>query len=87
LRKEAAFGVQLGYSGKQVIHPAQVGPVQETFTPDEAAIASARNLVAAFEDHQRQGQGAFGLNGQMIDMPLVRAAQNVLERARAAGRA
>lgn len=86
VRREALLGAQMGYTGKQVIHPAQVGPVQEAFTPDEAAIRSAQELVEAFESHQREGRGAFGLDGRMIDMPLVKAAQNVLERARAAGK-
>jgi len=86
LRREARFGVQLGYAGKQVIHPDQVAPVQEAFTPDEAAIASARLLVEAFGLHQATGSGAFALDGRMIDMPLVKAAQGVLERARAAGK-
>jgi citrate lyase beta subunit len=86
LRREARFGAQLGYTGKQVIHPNQVAPVQEAFTPDEAAIQSAQRLVEAFEMQQARGAGAFALDGRMIDMPLVRSAQNVLERARAAGK-
>ncbi len=86
VRHETTVGAQLGYTGKQVIHPAQVSPVQEAFTPDEASIRSAKRLVEAFEAHQKEGRGAFGLDGQMIDMPLVKSAQNVLERARAAGR-
>jgi citrate lyase beta subunit len=86
LRREARFGAQLGYSGKQVIHPKQVAPVQEAFTPDEAAIASARRIVEAFDLHQAAGSGAFALDGRMIDRPLVTAAQGVLERARAAGK-
>ena len=86
VRREAAFGAQLGYTGKQVIHPAQVGPVQEAFTPDDDSIAKAKRLVEAFEAHQKEGRGAFGLDGQMIDMPLVKSAQNVLERAKAAGK-
>jgi citrate lyase beta subunit len=86
LRREASFGAQLGYTGKQVIHPAQVAPVQEAFTPDETAIQSAQQLVEAFEAHQARGSGAFALDGRMIDMPLVKAARGVLERARAAGK-
>jgi citrate lyase subunit beta-like protein len=86
LRRAAAFGAQLGYSGKQVIHPAQVGPVQEAFTPNDESIKNARRLVEAFETHQKEGKGAFALDGKMIDLPLVKAAQNVLERARAAGK-
>jgi len=86
VRREASFGAQLGYTGKQVIHPNQVGPVQEAFTPDETAIESARRLVKAFESHQAKGSGAFALDGRMIDKPLVMAAERVLERARAAGK-
>lgn len=86
LRREAVFGAQLGYTGKQVIHPAQVGPVQEAFTPGDVSIERARRLVEAFGTHQKDGKGAFALDGKMIDMPLVKAAQNVLEQARAAGK-
>ena len=63
VRREASFGAQLGYTGKQIIHPNQVAPVQEAFTPDEAAIESARRLVEAFESHQARGSGAFALDG------------------------
>ena len=86
LRREARFGAQLGYAGKQIIHPNQVGPVQEAFTPDEAAIEAARRLVEAFAAHQAKGSGAFALDGRMIDKPLVTAAENLLERARSAGK-
>jgi citrate lyase beta subunit len=86
VRREAAFGAGMGYTGKQIIHPAQVRPAQDAFTPDDEAIAKAKRLVEAFESHQKEGKGAFGLDGQMIDLPLVKSAQNVLERARAAGK-
>lgn len=86
VREEAAFGARLGFSGKQVIHPAQVEPVQTAFTPSDEAIAGAQRLVALFEASQEQGKGAFALDGRMIDMPLVRNARGVLERARAAGK-
>ena len=86
LRLEAKFGAQLGYTGKQIIHPAQVQPVQEAFTPGADTIVAARQLVQAFEAAQADGRGAFAMDGRMIDMPLVRAAQNVLARANAAGK-
>ena len=87
VQREAVVGMQLGYTGKQVIHPNQVSPVQEIFTPDGEAINQARRLIEAFESHQKKGRGVFALDGKMIDMPLVKAAQRVLERARAAGKA
>lgn len=83
---EACFGAQLGFSGKQIIHPDQVAPVQEAFTPSDDAIAHAQRLVDAFEIHQSQGTGAFSLDDKMIDLPLIKAAQRILERARAAGK-
>jgi citrate lyase subunit beta-like protein len=86
VRAEAEFGAKLGFSGKQVIHPAQIEPVQTAFTPTEEAIAYARRVVETFEAHQRQGKGAYELDGKMIDLPLLKNAQKVLERARAAGR-
>lgn len=86
LRLEAESGARLGFSGKQIIHPAQVEPVQYAFTPGDAAIARARQIIEAFEASQREGRGAYALDGKMIDMPLVKNAQKVLERAKAAGR-
>jgi len=86
LRSEARFGAQLGYSGKQVIHPNQVTLVQEAFTPDDLAIVSARALVEAFRAQQASGSGVFAMDGRMIDLPLVKAAEGVLARAEAAGK-
>lgn len=86
LRREAEQGAGFGFSGKQVIHPNQVPVVQEAFTPSEAAIAYARRVVESFEASQREGKGAYALDGKMIDMPLLKNAQKVLERARAAGK-
>lgn len=86
LRREAVFGAGLGYSGKQVIHPAQVGPVQEAFTPTDEAVSQARQLVEAFEARLKSGSGVVALEGKMIDLPLVKAARGVLARATAAGK-
>ena len=84
---EAKFGAKLGFSGKQIIHPAQVEPVQTAFTPSDEAVTYARRVIETFEAHQSQGKGAYELDGKMIDMPLLKNAQKVLDRARAAGKA
>ena len=86
LRVESEFGARLGYSGKQIIHPAQVEPVQSAFTPSDEAITYAKRVVDAFEASQKEGKGAFALDGKMIDMPLLKNAQKVLDRAKAAGK-
>jgi citrate lyase beta subunit len=86
VRTEAEFGARLGYAGKQIIHPAQVEPVQTAFTPNDEAIAYAKRIVDAFETSQKEGKGAFALDGKMIDMPILKNAQKVLDRAKAAGK-
>jgi citrate lyase beta subunit len=86
LRVESEFGAGLGFSGKQIIHPNQVPVVQEAFTPSAEAIAYAKRIVETFEASQKEGKGAYALDGKMIDMPLLKNAQKVLMRAKAAGK-
>ena len=86
LKVESQFGAGLGFSGKQIIHPNQVSAVQEAFTPSEESIAYARRIVETFEASQKEGKGAYSLDGKMIDMPLLKNAQKVLARAQAAGK-
>jgi citrate lyase beta subunit len=86
LRVEAEQGAGLGFSGKQIIHPNQVIPVQEAFTPSDEAIEYAKRVVESFKASEKEGKGAYALDGKMIDMPLLKNAQKVLERAKAAGK-
>ncbi len=86
LKVESQFGAGLGFSGKQIIHPNQVSVVQEAFTPSDESIAYARRIVETFEASQKEGKGAYSLDGKMIDMPLLKNAQKVLARAKAAGK-
>ena len=83
---DALRALEMGYSGKLAIHPRQIHHITEVFTPTDDSIAQARRLVEAHEAHQQRGTGAFALDGKMVDMPMVRAAERVLARARAAGK-
>ena len=86
LHVEAEQGARLGFSGKQIIHPNQVAAVQEAFTPSDEAVEYAQRVVKVFAASQKEGKGAFALDGKMIDMPLLKNAQKVLDRAKAAGK-
>lgn len=86
LRKESMEAARMAYTGKQAIHPNQIGPIQEAFSPSDEAIAHARRVVEAAAQNQAAGVGAFNLDGKMVDAPVVRAAERVLERAQAAGK-
>jgi citrate lyase beta subunit len=84
LRADAERALRLGYTGKLAIHPRQVEPIQQAFTPREEEIRRAKRLIAAHEAHQAAGAGVFAFDGRMVDMPMIRAAETVLARARAA---
>jgi citrate lyase beta subunit len=81
-RRECAEGRRLGYTGKQVIHPSQIGPAHAAFSPDADEIAWAARIIDAYRAAPR---GAVVVDGRMVDAPIVAQAMRVLERARRAG--
>jgi citrate lyase beta subunit len=84
LARDSVAGRRMGYDGKMCIHPKHVDTIHRAFDPTAEQIAHAARLVAAFEAHQERGAGVFDFEGKMVDMPMVRAAEKVLARARAA---
>ena len=82
LRADAAFARELGYDGKLAIHPAQVGPINEAFTPDAETVEWAERVLAARDEAEAAGRGVFAVDGEMVDAPLVAQAERVIERAR-----
>ena len=84
LAEESSQGAAMGFIGKQIIHPAQVKPVQAAFTPTEEETTKARRIVEAHQEYQKAGKGAFAIDEKMVDMPVVRAAERLLARGRLA---
>jgi len=78
LHAEARQARYMGYSGKLIVHPAQIEPVHRAFAPTPEEIAYARRVLAAFEAAEAQGSGVIALDGQMIDAPVVARAREVL---------
>jgi len=60
-------GADMGFDGKTLIHPKQVGPANAAFGPTEAAVADARQVVEAYETAVAAGQGVATLNGRLIE--------------------
>lgn len=85
LRRECEEAVWMGFTGKLSIHPSQIPVINEVFTPSPGEAQEARELLAAFEEHERKGRGAFAFRGQMVDMAHLKRARKILERARLAG--
>ncbi|MCU0591905.1 MAG: CoA ester lyase [Desulfobacterales bacterium] len=78
LRADALRAKQLGYQGKLCIHPNQVGPCNEIFSPTADELAYARRVVAAFEKSESEGIGALQLDGKFIDYPVVERSRRIL---------
>jgi citrate lyase subunit beta-like protein len=81
LERESTRGAQMGFTGKQVIHPVQVEPVQRLFTPSQQEIEWATLVLAQAKENAAQGKGAFAINGEMVDAPVIKRAELVLARA------
>ena len=81
LREDATFARRLGYDGKLAIHPAQVAPITEAFTPDSADVEWAEAVLAARDEAKRDGRAVFQVDGEMIDAPLIAQAERILDRA------
>ena len=82
LRESTAFARDLGYDGKLAIHPSQVGPINEAFTPDPERVAWARRVLEA---RAETDAAVFAVDGEMVDAPLIAQAERVRDRVLAAG--
>ena len=85
LAKECKTAADMGFTAKLTIHPDQIDIVNEAFTPSAAEIEAATALVAAFEEHEALGAMAFKFDGEMVDVPHLKRAQQVLARRNDAG--
>jgi citrate lyase beta subunit len=85
LTAETEQALYMGFDGKLAIHPRQVDVIQKVFTPSAEQIERAQQLIESHEAHQAAGTGVFVFEGRMVDRPMIRAAEVVLARARAAG--
>jgi citrate lyase subunit beta / citryl-CoA lyase len=86
-RREATWAATLGAVGKWAIHPSQIDLANDVFAPTPHEIENARKQADAYEAATRDGAGAAGAGGMLVDAVAVRIFQNVLERARLTGRA
>lgn len=85
LAEECEGGRGLGFNGKQCIHPDQVSVVQENFRPGDGEVEYAVRVVVADEKADKEGRGAWTLDGKMIDAPVVGKAKATVKRAEACG--
>ena len=71
---------QFGFLGAGCIHPGQVPIVNQEYSPSAREVAHATSIVSEYAKAQSSGRGSFAVDGKMIDAPIVRRAQDLLER-------
>ena len=82
LVNDANESKSIGYKGKFAIHPAQITPINTCFSPSPKEIDYATRVLEVFEEAKAQGRGSTSLDGQMIDVPVVKRAEGLLAMAK-----
>jgi citrate lyase subunit beta/citryl-CoA lyase len=82
---DAQAAYRLGVAGKSCIHPSQVGLANAVFRPSEQQIQQALRVVQAAKENLARGVGAFVVDGQLVDGPLITRAERTVALARLAG--
>ncbi|MCP3991535.1 MAG: HpcH/HpaI aldolase/citrate lyase family protein, partial [Actinomycetia bacterium] len=80
---ECRQGADLGFDGKTLIHPNQVGVANGVWAPSDDEISDAEEIIAAFAEAEADGRGVVTVNGRMIENLHVDNARRVLAVAQA----
>jgi malyl-CoA/(S)-citramalyl-CoA lyase len=79
-RAQARRAATLGMVGKWAIHPKQIALANEVFTPSEAAVAEAREILAAMEAAKARGEGATVYKGRLVDIASIKQAEVIVKQ-------
>ena len=85
LKANSEMSRAIGFKGRFAIHPAQLDIINGVYSPSEDEVAQARREIEAFEEAVAMGRGSTSLDGKVIDVPVVKRAQALLDRAKAMG--
>lgn len=80
-RAQARRSATLGMVGKWAIHPKQVALANEIFTPSDAAVTEAREILAAMEAAKARGEGATVYKGRLVDIASIKQAEVIVRQA------
>lgn len=79
LREECEQGRTLGMDGKTLIHPSQVGPCNEIFSPTEKEVSWSRKIIDAFRQPENAKKGVIVVDGRMVERLHLTMAQHTVE--------
>ena len=78
LRADAQRARLMGYTGKHAIHPDQLDIINGVFSPSTDEVAYARKIMEAWDEAEVAGRGSLAMDGRMVDVPVMKRAQNLL---------
>jgi len=84
-RAQALRSATLGMVGKWAIHPSQVALANEVFSPSEAAVQEARDILAAMEKAKAEGAGATVFRGRLVDIASIKQAEVIVRQSELIG--
>ena len=79
-RAQALRSATLGMVGKWAIHPKQIALANDVFTPSDAAVAEAREILAAMADAKAKGEGATVYKGRLVDIASIKQAEVIVRQ-------
>jgi citrate lyase subunit beta/citryl-CoA lyase len=82
-KRQCEQGSELGFDGKTLIHPQQVEPCNEVFSPAAREIEFSRRVIQAHRDAERQGKGVVLVDGKLIENLHVESARRLVAMAEA----
>ena len=83
---ECRQGVEMGFDGKTLVHPGQVGPANDAWSPTDDEVAAAREVIEAFTAAAAEGRGVVTVGGRMVEALHVDNARRTLALADAIAR-
>ena len=86
LKKNVLQSKALGFEGMGCIHPRQINVMHENFAPNGDEIKKAKKILVAFDEAAKKGLGVVSLGTKMIDAPVVKRAQKIIDLALAMGK-
>ncbi|MDO8060218.1 HpcH/HpaI aldolase/citrate lyase family protein [Candidatus Phytoplasma citri] len=81
LEKEAILVKEMGFNGKSAIHPDQLPILNRVFQPSDQEIQEALKILTLYKKYRLQNQGVFAIDGKMIDKPVIKYSENILQKA------
>ena len=80
VERETRWARRLGYKAKSTVDPAHPAIINHVLTPDEAELARARTIVAAFEAARERGEARVDVDGSLVEVPTYTTAKRLLAR-------